>query len=260
MNIKTTLGALLILTMLFFSCKSTKSTISNKEETGKILFVLTSNSNKNNLDEKTGYWLSEITHVWNPLYKQGFEIDFVSPKGGNAPMDPLSFDLADNVNKEFWENDKYRAKINHTLKPTEINYKEYIAIHYVGGHGTMWDFPDNYKIANIAKNIYENDGYISAVCHGPAGLINIKLSNGTYLVNGKKVSAFTNEEEAFLQATKIVPFLLEDKLIERGALFEKVDIWNEKVVVDGRLITGQNPASAHKIGITLTNLIKKTRK
>jgi len=241
---------------LLFSCKSTRTTSVTKHK-DKILFVLTNISKKGNSNEKTGFWLSETTHVWKSLIDQGYEVDFISPQGGNAPIDPHSFDLKDPINKEFLENKIYKNKIQNTFKPSEINPKDYIAIHYVGGHGTMWDFPDNIEIANIAKVIYENNGFITAVCHGPAGLVNIKLSNGDYLVKGKKVSAFTNEEEAYLKATNIVPFLLEDKLIERGAIFEKTEIWKEKVVVDGRLITGQNPASAKQIGDILTNLIKK---
>lgn len=241
--------------MLLLSCKSTETT--SKKNKDKILIVLTNVSKKGSSNEETGFWLSEITHVWKPLTEQGFEMDFISPQGGNAPIDPHSFDLKDPINKMFWKDKIYKNKIKNTFKPSDINPNDYIAIHYVGGHGTMWDFPDNIEIANIAKIIYENKGFITAVCHGPVGLVNIKLSNGNYLVNGKKISAFTNEEEAYLKATNIVPFLLEDKLIERGAIFEKTEVWKEKVVVDGRLITGQNPASAKEIGIILTNLIKK---
>ncbi|HBK71300.1 MAG TPA: type 1 glutamine amidotransferase domain-containing protein [Flavobacteriaceae bacterium] len=255
MNTKQLVLMFIASSMLLFSCKITETTSQKNKD--KILFVLTNVSEKGNSNEKTGFWLSEITHVWKSLNEQGFEIDFISPQGGNAPVDPHSFDLKDTINEEFWKNNRYKNKILNTLKPSDINPNDYIAIHYVGGHGTMWDFPDNAEIANIAKIIYENNGFISAVCHGPAGLVNIKLSNGDYLVKGKKISAFTNEEEAYLKATNIVPFLLEDKLIERGAIFEKTVIWEEKVVVDERLITGQNPASAKEIGIILTNLIKK---
>ena len=240
--------------ILLFSCNSVKTTSTKNKD--KILFVLTNVSEKGNSNEKTGFWLSETTHVWKPLINQSYEVDFISPQGGNTPVDPHSFDLKDPINKEFWENKIYKNKIQNTYKPSEINPNDYIAIHFVGGHGTMWDFPNNDEIANIAKIIYENNGFITAVCHGPAGLVNIKLSDGDYLVKGKKISAFTNEEEAVLKATNIVPFLLEDELINRGAIFEKANAWEEKVVVDGRLITGQNPASAKQIGVLLTNLIK----
>ena len=255
MRIKQLVLLFITSSMLLFSCKVTNTT--TKQGKDKILFVLTNVSKKGNTNEKTGFWLSEITHVWKSLNEKGFEIDFISPQGGKAPIDPHSFDLKDTINDEFWKNKRYKYKIQNTLKPLAINPNDYIAIHYVGGHGSMWDFPNNVEIANIAKIIYENNGFITAVCHGPAGLVNIKLNNGEYLVSGRRISAFTNEEEEYLKATNIVPFLLEDKLIERGALFEKTEIWKEKVVVDGRLITGQNPASARQIGKILTNLIKK---
>jgi len=228
----------------------TKMEIINKE----VLFVVTSHSEKGNTGKKTGYYLSEVSHPWDILKNAGYEIDFVSPKGGNAPVD--GFDLNDPINKKFWENEVYRKKIENTFKPSQINPKDYVAIHFAGGHGTMWDFPNNEEISEIASKIYENNGYVSAVCHGPAGLVNIKLSNGKYLVDGKKVNAFTNEEEEAVGLTNVVPFLLETKLIERGAIFEKSGLWQSHVVVDQRLITGQNPASAKQVGEELLKGLK----
>lgn len=211
----------------------------------KILFVVTNHENLGNTGEKTGFYLSELTHPWEILKNAGYEIDFVSPNGGKAPIDGL--DLNDPVNKMFMDSSDLQ-KINDTLSPEKINPKEYTAIHYVGGHGTMWDFPDNYQIQKIASEIYENGGVVSAVCHGPAGLVNLKLSNGEYLVNGKRVNSFTNEEEIAKKLDKVVPFMLETKLRERGAVFEKSDLWQEHVTTDGRLVTGQNPASAKRLG------------
>lgn len=211
----------------------------------KILFVVTNHENLGNTGEKTGFYLSELTHPWEILKNAGYEIDFVSPNGGKAPIDGL--DLNDPVNKMFMDSSDLQ-KINDTLSPEKINPKEYTAIHYVGGHGTMWDFPDNYQIQKIASEIYENGGVVSAVCHGPAGLVNLKLSNGDYMVTGKKVNSFTNEEEIAKKLDKVVPFMLETKLRERGAVFEKSDLWQEHVTIDGRLVTGQNPASAKRLG------------
>jgi putative intracellular protease/amidase len=150
----------------------------------KILFVITSHGTKGDTGEKTGYYLGEVSHPWEVLHKAGYEIDFVSPKGGTPPVD--GFDLKDPVNKEFWENEKYKNKIDHSMKPSEVNPEEYKAIFYAGGHGAMWDFADNTELASIASKIYENGGVVAAVCHGPAGLVNIKLNNGKYLVDGKK--------------------------------------------------------------------------
>jgi putative intracellular protease/amidase len=219
----------------------------------KILFVVTSHDKKGTTNEPTGFYLGEVSHPFMVLTKAGYEIDVVSPKGGKAPVD--GFDLSDPINKAFWETDAYRQKVEHTLKPTDIKPNDYVAIHYAGGHGTMWDFADNAELAAIATKIYENNGAVSAVCHGPAGLVNIKLSTGQYLVDGKRVNAFTNEEETAVKLESVVPYLLETKLIERGAKFEKAGLWQEKVVVDGRLITGQNPASAQKVGEELANVL-----
>lgn len=159
----------------------------------KILFVITSHNKKGETGESTGYYLAEVSHPWNILFTANYEIDFVSPKGGKSAVD--GFDLEDSINKKFWDNLTYRNKIENSMKPSEVKPEEYAAIFYAGGHGTMWDFPDNTELAKIAAQIYENNGIVSAVCHGPAGLVNIKLSNGKYLVEGKKINSFTNEEE-----------------------------------------------------------------
>jgi len=218
----------------------------------KILFVLTSHNSLGNTGEKTGFYLSELTHPWDVLKSAGYEIDFVSPLGGLVPIDGL--DLNDLINKKFVDSQDY-SKISNTLKPVQVNTHDYVAVHYVGGHGTMWDFPENTEIQNISREIYENGGVVSAVCHGPAGLVNLKLSNGDYLVNGKRVNSFTNEEEIARKLDKVVPFMLETKLKERGALFEKSDLWQEHVTVDERLVTGQNPASAKKLGEEVLKII-----
>ncbi len=221
----------------------------------KILFVVTSHDKKGDTGQPTGYYLSEVSHPWEVLHNAGYEIDFVSPKGGKAPVD--GFDLKDPINKKFWENDVYHHKVENTLKPSEINPSNYVAIHFAGGHGAVWDLPDNAEIASIATKIYENNGIVSAVCHGPAGIVNIKLSNGKYLVDGKKVNAFTNEEETAVGLEKVVPFLLEDKLKERGVIFEKSGVWQSHVVTDQRLVTGQNPQSAEAVGKAVLSELKK---
>ncbi|WP_437918678.1 type 1 glutamine amidotransferase domain-containing protein [Sphingobacterium sp. LRF_L2] len=128
-----------------------------------------------------------------------------------------------------------------------------MAIYYVGGHGTVWDLPDNKQIQDIITTIYENGVVVGAVCHGPSGLVNVKLSNGKYIVNGKKVNSFNNEEEIDMKLEDIVPFLIESKLIERGAIWEGTGIWQSHVTVDQRLITGQNPFSAKGVGEAILN-------
>ncbi len=256
-------GLLLILfTVLFTSCSSEKKVDNSTVETTKatkelkkILFVVTSHDEKGNTGEKTGYYLGEVSHPWDVLHSAGYEIDFVSPKGGKAPVD--AFNMEDSINKKFWDNEVYRNKIENTMKPSEVNPAEYVAIHYAGGHGAMWDFADNTEIAGIASQIYENNGVVSAVCHGPAGIVNIKLSDGSYLVDGKKVNAFTNEEEVKVKLEEVVPFLLEDQLKAHGAIFEKSAPFTNHVVADQRLVTGQNPQSAHSVGKATLAELKK---
>lgn len=221
----------------------------------KILFVVTSHDKKGDTGEKTGFYLSEVSHPWEVLHAAGYEIDFVSPKGGKAPVD--GFNLGDPVNKKFWENEAYRSKIAHTMKPSEVKPEAYAAIHYAGGHGVMWDFADNAVLAGIAAEIYENNGVVSAVCHGPAGLVNIRLKNGKYLVDGKKINSFTNEEEIAAKLEDVVPFLLETRLIERGAKFEKSGLWQKHVTIDQRVVTGQNPQSAKGVGKAILGELKK---
>lgn len=221
----------------------------------KILFVVTSHDKKGSTGEDTGYYLGEVSHPWEVLHNAGYEIDFVSPKGGTPPVD--GFDLKDPVNKEFWENKEYKNKIDHSLTPSQVNPKEYSTIFYAGGHGAMWDLADNTYLASIASVIYENGGIVAGVCHGPAGLVNIKLNNGKYLVDGKKINAFTNEEEAAVKLTDVVPFLLENKLKERGANFEKSGLWQNHVVTDQRVITGQNPQSAKSVGEAILKELNK---
>lgn len=248
------LTGLLITSFMFsFNTAAAQTQKTNKMKK-KILFVVTSHDKKGSTGEPTGYYLSEVSHPWKIL-KDSYEIDFVSPKGGNPPVD--GFDLKDPENKEFWEDAYYHNKITHSLKPSEVNAADYVAIHFAGGHGAVWDLPENKELATIAAKIYENNGLVSAVCHGPAGIVNIRLSNGKYLVDGKKVNGFTNEEEEAVKLTNVVPFLLENKLKERGGIYEKSGLWQEHVVSDQRLITGQNPQSAKAVGAAVLAELRK---
>lgn len=248
---------MMIIASFFIMITGTETMAQTKQakKMKKILFVVTSHDKKGDTGQPTGYYLSEVSHPWEILHTAGYEIDFVSPKGGKAPVD--GFDLNDPINKKFWENEIYRKKVENTLKPSEVNPSDYVAIHYAGGHGAVWDLPNNEEIAALATKIYENNGVVSAVCHGPAGIVNIKLSNGKYLVEGKKVNAFTNEEEVAVGLEKVVPFLLEDKLKERGVIFEKSGLWQSHVVTDQRLVTGQNPQSAESLGKAVLIELKK---
>lgn len=214
----------------------------------KILFVVTSHSQLGESGRKTGYFLSEVTHPWSVLGEK-YDIDVVSPKGGRPPVD--GFDLKDPINRKFWDNPEWQDKMSATMTPDQVNPDEYKAIFYAGGHGAMFDFPDNKKLAEIAEAIYNKGGYVAAVCHGPAGLINILLPDGTNLVKGKDFDCFTNSEEEANGTAKYMPFLLQTALQDKGGIFQGAPNWTDHVVVDGRLITGQNPMSALSLGQAL---------
>lgn len=220
----------------------------------KILFVVTSHGQLGDTGKKTGYFLSEVTHPWSVLGDK-FEIDVVSPKGGRPPVD--GFDLSDPINRRFWDDPDWQDKMSATMTPDQVNADDYRAIFYAGGHGAMWDFPDNKELARIAASIYERGGIVSAVCHGPAGLVNILLSDGTNLVKSRKVDSFTNAEEEANGTAAIVPFMLQTALTDKGAEFESAAPFTDHVVTDGRLITGQNPMSALSLGQTLLAAMQK---
>lgn len=216
-----------------------------------ILLVVTSHSELGTTGKQTGFWLPELTHPYYKFKDAGYSVDIASIKGGTAPIDSKIFAIPEEneSNQRFLQDAELMAKVLTTLPLSDIDPSTYQAVLYAGGSGPMWDFPDNVHVQRITASIYENNGVVAAVCHGPAALINVTLSNGQYLVAGKKVSAITNEEEEEedLQLTTVHPFLLQDRLIERGAKHIYGKPWEENVVVDGRLITGQNPASASKM-------------
>ncbi|MEM1325327.1 MAG: nuclear transport factor 2 family protein [Bacteroidota bacterium] len=224
-------------------------------EKQRVLFVLTSHEKMGDTDRKTGLHLGEVTHAYKPIHDAGYEIDFVSPKGGSTYM--YGANMNDSLNLWFIQNPTAYYRFQHAMRPDEIDPSRYAAIYFVGGHGTMWDLPKHDKLNRLTADIYEDNGVVAAVCHGPSGLVNVKLSNGDYLVNGKQLTAFTDEEERAAQAENIVPFMLESKLRERGAKFVGADNWQKNVIVDGRLLTGQNPASAYELGQAIVEVLEK---
>lgn len=242
---------------LFLLFLSIFSLTSCQPKVTKVLLVVTNHSELVGTEMKTGYFLSEVTHPHDKFIKAGFVVDFASPKGGAAPMDPKSLDLNDPINKSFYENKDLMGQLDNTIALKDINPKEYKAIVFAGGHGTMWDFADSEDIARVSRKIYESGGVVAAVCHGPAALVNIKLSNGDYLIKNRRVTGFTNQEEDIVELSQFMPFMLEDKLKERGARFEAAESWSEQVVVDERIVTGQNPASASELGRRVVELLKK---
>lgn len=226
----------------------------------KILIVLTSHTELGNTGKKTGFWLPELTHPYYEFTEAGYTVDVASIEGGMAPVDAKAFREADEFHQVFLNDAELMAKVIRSIPLAEVDPEDYRAVMFAGGSGPMWDFPENDDISRISAAIYENQGVVSAVCHGNAALVNLRLSSGELLVAGKRVAAFTNEEEASLGTTDVVPFLLQDELVERGATHVYGAAWEENVVVDGRLVTGQNPASAQKAAQNVIQILKVPRR
>lgn len=224
--------------------------------TKKALIVVTSHDRLGDTGKATGYYLPEVTHPYYAMLDAGVEVDIASPKGGEAPMDPSSGDRKDATNARFLDTPADRDKLARTAALADVARSTYGAILFAGGHGTMWDFREDRDVQRLAAAIHERGGVVAAVCHGPAALVDVRLSSGDYLVAGKQVTGFSNDEEEAAKLTRVVPFLLESMLVERGGRYQKADgLWKEHVVNDGRLVTGQNPASAAGVGREVARLL-----
>ena len=192
--------------------------------------------------------MSELTHFYDVMIKRKVLVDIVSPLGGKIPIDERSNDLKDEINNQYFSDPSFLNKIENSLIPSEVHARDYRLIYFAGGHGAMWDLAENPELQEITRIIYENNGTVSAVCHGVCGLLNVTLSDGSYLIHEKYVTGFSNVEEALMSFVSEVPFYLEDKLKERGAHYTKSMIpFIEFIEMDERLITGQNPNSARKV-------------
>lgn len=221
----------------------------------RVLFVLTSNDTLGETGKPTGYHLAEVAHPYFVLAEAGVIIEFASVKGGKPPMDPDSHDESDPDNKAFLTNEICQNKMSGTLSADQIDPERYEAIYFPGGHGTMWDLPENLSLAEATRTINDNGGVVAAVCHGPAALLNVRRADGDYLVAGRKLAAFTDAEEHAAGLDADVPFPLASTLAERGAVLEAAPDFEAKVVVDDKLVTGQNPASARRLGEQIRDLI-----
>lgn len=224
----------------------------------KILVVLTSVEKYPNMNRATGLWLGEAVHFVKKVEAAGYQVDYVSPRGGYTPIDPHSLAMADDTDWAWYQTKEFMNRLGSTLKPSDVNPDDYVAIYFAGGHGVIWDFPDNEVLQALSRKIYENSGYVSSVCHGAVGLLNIKLSDGTLLVRGKKVTGFSNEEEKLAELDQYVPFLTETELVNRGAIYQKAnEPWAAFAVEDRRLISGQNPASGGAVADLLLKALEK---
>ncbi len=225
----------------------------------KILVVLTSVEKYPDIDRATGLWLGEAVHFVHKVQAAGFAVDYVSPLGGYTPIDPhsLAAEMVSPIDWQWYHDKAFMNRLGATLRPDQVNPDDYIAIYYAGGHGVIWDFPDNTQLQALSRHIYEKGGVVSSVCHGAVGLLNIKLSDGELLIKGKKVTGFSNEEEELAGLSKMVPYLTETELVKRGAQYQKADQpWAPFAIADGRLITGQNPASGGPVAELVLAAIK----
>ena len=211
----------------------------------KILMVLTSHDKLGNTDRKTGFWLEEFAAPYFVFRDAGVELKLASPKGGEPPLDPKS-DLPENQTPAMtrFKKDQMGLKaLANTVKLADMRAEAFDTVFFPGGHGPMWDIVDNPDAIALIEAFYNAGKPVAAVCHSSAVLRRV-MSNGAPLIKGRHVSGFTNGEEEAVQLTKVVPFLVEDELMRVGAVFEKVANWQPLAVSDGRIITGQNPASS----------------
>lgn len=219
----------------------------------KILMVLTSVSELGDTGKKTGYNVAEAAHPWKVFKDSGHFVDFASIQGGQPPRDQV--DSKDPIQVAFTEDEATRAGLYNTARVDVVDPGQYDAVFLVGGHGTMWDFPDSEGLQKLVASVYDAGGVVGAVCHGPAGLVNVDLADGFRLVGGREVAAFTNDEEVAAGMDKVIPFFLADRLKEQGAIHVFADVFAEKVVVSDRLVTGQNPASAAGVAKEMEKLL-----
>jgi len=211
----------------------------------KILMVLTSHDQLGDTGRKTGFWLEEFAAPYFVFRDADVELTIASPKGGQPPIDPKS-DLPENQTPpmaRFKQDETAQRALSQTAKLADMRAEDFDTVFYVGGHGPMWDLVDNPDSISLIEAFYNSGKPVAAVCHSP-GVLHRVMFNGAPLVKGKRVTGFTNGEEAAVHLTDVVPFLVEDELKRLGGLYEKAPDWQSFVIVDGRLITGQNPASS----------------
>lgn len=215
--------------------------------TRRILHVVTNVAHYADPTEPTGLWLGELTHAWQVFAEKGFEQRLVSPRGGRSPLEPraLKWPMLDRSAKAWLNDPASMTLLANTASPEQIDSADFDAIYFTGGHAVMWDFPDDPGLQRLTREIFERGGIVSSVCHGYCGLLNTRLSDGSLLVAGRKVTGYSWMEEVLAGVAKKVPYDSEQQMKDRGARYEKAFLpFTSNVVTDGKLVTGQNPQSA----------------
>ena len=222
-----------------------------------VLMILTSHDQLGNTGKKTGFWLEEFAAPYYAFRDAGVAITLASPKGGQPPLDPKSDEPANQTHDtdRFRTDTDAQAALGSTLKLSTLQAADYDAVFYVGGHGPLWDRAEDADSIALIETMYAADKPVAAVCHGPGVLRHPRRADGQPLVAGKKVTGFTNSEEAAVQLTDVVPFLVEDELKRLGGQYSQLADWQPYAVVDGNLVTGQNPASSVVVAQAVLKLL-----
>ena len=223
----------------------------------KVLIVLTSHSELGNTGHKTGFWIEEFAAPYYTLAGAGATITLASPKGGQPPIDPKSDEPGSQTPAtiRFKADEAVQALLANTKKLTDVKAEDFDAVFYPGGHGPLWDLTNDVNSIALIAAFWKAKKPVAAVCHAPAVLLHVKDESGQYLVSNKKVTGFTNSEEAAVQLTAVVPFLLENELKAKGGIYSNTTDWASYTVTDGLLITGQNPASSEAAAAALLTLL-----
>ncbi|HQZ06737.1 MAG: type 1 glutamine amidotransferase domain-containing protein [Rhodoferax sp.] len=225
----------------------------------KILMVLSSHDKLGNTGRKTGFWLEEFAAPYYVFTDAGAQVTLVSPKGGQPPLDPKSDepDAQTDATRRFKADPAAQSVLAHTGKLADVSGDGFDAVFYPGGHGPLWDLAEDKHSIKLIETTIGAGKPVAAVCHAPAVLRHVRTAEGLPLVKGRKVTGFTNSEEAAAQLLDVVPFLVQDMLVKNGADYSKAEDWQPHVVSDGLLITGQNPASSEAAAVALLAMLKK---
>ncbi len=226
-----------------------------------ILFIVTSGAMIAGTNDPTGVWLEELTTPYYAFEDAGYEVEIITVAGGDVPIDPRS--LSDDDKPEsvvrYMNDTALQAAVKNTPSINNLDPSKYAAVFFPGGHGTMFDYPNNEKLASIINQTLAADKIVAAVCHGPSVFVGVNDENGKPVVNGKRISAFTNAEEDAVGLSDVMPFMLETKLEELGAIIIKTDNFKPIAVIDGNIVTGQNPPSSAKVAKLVIEKLEKNK-
>jgi putative intracellular protease/amidase len=225
----------------------------------KVLIVLTSHDQLGNTGRKTGFWLEELAAPYYAFQDAGAEMTLASPKGGYPPLDPKSDEpnFQTDLTRRFHTDKAANARLANTLRLDSVKQEDFDTVFYPGGHGPMWDLAEDPMSIKLIESFVAAGKFVALVCHAPGALHRVKNPDGTPFVAGRHVTGFTNGEEEGVGLTKVVPFLVENELLSLGAIFSKVKDWGVHTVIDGKLITGQNPASSGPAAIALIKALRE---